>query len=143
MKLPVVELGLRRPLHIEVTAVTLPFWEGLESGLFRVPGCRQCNRLSFPPRRVCPQCHGREFDWQPVSGRGRLYSATKVHSSPSIYGILSPIRVAIVDLEEGLRLVTRWLPAGYDPLLDCPVQLVITRHPDGYHYAARATFEAT
>jgi hypothetical protein len=45
--------------------------------------------------------------------------------------------VAIVDLEEGLRLVTRLLPEGREPALDSPVQLVITRHPDGYHYAAR------
>jgi uncharacterized OB-fold protein len=137
MKLPQVELGLRRPLPIEVTAVTLPFWKSLESGQFCVPRCKHCDRLSFPPRKICPQCHGDKFDWQPLSGRGLLYSATKVHSSPSIYGILSPVRVAIVDLEEGLRLLTRWLPSGADPCLDCPVQLVITRHPDGHHYAAR------
>jgi len=137
MKLPLVELGLRRPLPIEVTKVTLPFWEGLKNQQFLVACCSQCARLSFPPRRICPRCHGREFDWREVSGRGRLYSATKVHSSPSIYGILSPIRVAIVDLEEGVRLVTRLLPEGREPALDSPVQLVITRHPDGYHYAAR------
>ena len=138
MKLPLVPMGMRRPLPIEVTAVSLPFWQGLESQLFLVARCRQCARSSFPPRKICPQCHGREFDWQPVSGRGRLYSATKVHSSPAIYGILSPIRVAIVDLEEGLRILTRLLPDGREPLLDSPVELVVTRHPDGFHYAARA-----
>jgi hypothetical protein len=48
------------------------------------------------------------------------------------------MRVAIVDLKEGLRLVTRMLPDGAEPVLDTPVQLVVTRHPDGYHYAARS-----
>ena len=142
MKLPLVELGMRRPLPIEVTAVTRPFWEGLASQTFLLPGCRCCGRLSFPPRRICPGCHGRDFDFRPASGIGRLYSATTVHSSPSIYNLLSPVRVAIVDLEEGVRLLTRLLPGGGDPVLDGAVQLVITRHPDGYHYAARSAMEA-
>ena len=138
MTLPVVELGLNRPLDIEVTEVTQPFWVGLSEGLFKVVKCFDCGRLSFPPRAICPQCHCREHQWVSVSGRGILYSITKVHSSPAIYGILSPIRVAIIDLEEGLRLVTRILPDGREPMLDTPVQLVITRHPDGFHYAARS-----
>lgn len=143
MKLPLVEMGLRRPLPIEITAVTRPFWDGLASQQFLVVQCRQCARLRFPPRKICPGCHGCEYEWRPVSGRGRLYSATKVHNTPSIYGILSPVRVAIVDLEEGLRLVTRLLPNGADPVLDSPVELVITRHTDGYHYAARASLAPT
>ena len=142
MKLPLVTMGMRRPLPIEVTAVSQPFWQGLESQQFLVAHCLQCARLSFPPRKICPQCHGREFHWRPLSGRGRLYSATKVHSSPSVYGILSPIRVAIVDLEEGLRILTRLLPDGGDPILDSPVELVVTRHPDGFHYAARVVAAA-
>ncbi len=137
MTLPVVKLGLNRPLDIEVTEITRPFWEGLTRGLFKVVQCSGCERLSFPPRAVCPQCHCREHQWVAASGRGTLYSVTKVHNSPSIYGILSPMRVAIIDLEEGLRVVTRMLPEGREPALDSPVQLVVTSHPDGFHYAAR------
>ena len=141
MTLPVVEFGLARPLPVEVTEVTRPFWEGLAAGSFLVPRCAGCRRLSFPPRRICPGCHGRGFDWVAVSGRGALYAVTKVHSSPPVYGILGPVRVAVVDLEEGIRLVTRLLPDGSDPLPDSPVQLVVTRHPDGFHYAARVSGE--
>jgi uncharacterized OB-fold protein len=130
-------MGLNRPLPVEETAVTRPFWEGLAEGEFRLPHCTACDRASFPPRQLCPRCHGRSFDWRPVSGRGTLYALTKVHSSPAIYGILSPIRLAVVDLEEGVRLVTRMLPGGQSLALDSPVQLVITRHPDGHLYAAR------
>ena len=137
MTLPVVEFGLPRPLPVEVTEVTRPFWEGLAAGRFLVPRCAACQRLSFPPRRICPACHGRGFDWVAVSGRGRLYAATRVHSSPAVYGILSPIRVAVVDLEEGIRMVTRLIPDGGDPTPDSPLELVVTRHPDGFHYAAR------
>ena len=141
MTLPVVEFGLSRPLPIEVTEVTQPFWEGLAAGRFLLPRCGRCQRLSFPPRRICPACHRREFSWIAVSGRGRLYAVTKVHNSPAIYGILSPVRVGVVDLEEGVRLVTRLIPTGDSPAPDSPVQLVITRHPDGLHYAARVNRE--
>jgi uncharacterized OB-fold protein len=137
MKLSTVKLGLGRPLPIEVTEITRPFWEGLASGEFLVARCQHCERLSFPPRKICPQCHHREFNWQAVSGRGTLYAVTKVHNSPAIYGILSPMHVAVVDLEEGVRLVTRLLPSGDTPELDSPIELLITEHPDGYHYAAR------
>ena len=138
MTLPIVKMGLNRPMDIEVTVLTRPFWEGLSQGEFRVVRCQACERLSFPPRQVCPGCHNRAFDWLAVSGRCKLYSATRVHASPTIYGILSPMRVAIVDLEEGIRIVTRLLPDGSSPEPDTALELVITSHPDGFHYAARA-----
>ena len=138
MTLPIVKLGLNRPMDIEVTEITRPFWDGLSQGEFRVARCEACGRLSFPPRQVCPACHNRAFEWLPVSGRCTLYSATKIHASPAIYGILSPMRVAIADLEEGIRIVTRLLPEGRSPELDSAMELVITKHPDGFHYAARA-----
>lgn len=141
MTLPIVAMGLNRPLPIEVTAITQPFWDGLSQGSFLVVRCRSCERLSFPPRQICPKCHHREFDWLPMSGRCTLYSATKIHNSPSIYGILSPMQVGIVDLVEGVRIVTRLLPKGSSYQLDKPLQLVITKHPDGYHYAARSAAE--
>ena len=137
MILPLVELGLNRPLPIEVTTVTTPFWDGLAEGQFKVARCIDCDRLSFPPRAICPGCHCREFSWQPLCGRGILYAESKVQQSPPIYGILSPLRVAVVDLEEGIRMVTRLLPGTKPVRLDSEVELVITHHPDGYHYAAR------
>ncbi len=137
MKLSIVELGLKRPLQIEKTAVTAPFWDGLTEGEFRVARCSDCNRLSLPPRVICPACHGRTFTWDCLSGKGILYAESKVQQSPPIYGLLSPTRVVIVDLEEGVRVVTRMLPGKHVIKPGARVELVITRHPDGFHFAAR------
>ena len=142
MKLPIVNLGLNRPLPIEVTKITEPFWEGLAAGEFLVTKCESCGRNTFPPRAICPQCHGRKFAWHAVTGHGTLYSVSKIEQSPSVYGILSPIRVAVVDLAEGIRIVTRLLPGSAAVELDSEIQLVITKPPDGYHYAARLTGQA-
>ena len=137
MTLPVVTLGLKRPLDIEVTGVTQTFWSGLAEGQFLLPRCSQCSRLSFPPRKVCPGCHHRDFTWVKASGRATLYSLTRIHNSPPRYNLLSPTSVAIIDLDEGIRLLTRLLPDARPPVIGAACELVITRHPDGMHYAAR------
>ena len=137
MKLPIVPMGLNKPLPIEITGVSQPFWDALAEGQFLLQQCLKCKRVSFPPRKVCPGCHDRDLSWLPAKGKGTLYSVTRIHNSPAIYGILSPMQVAIVDLTEGVRLVSRWLPDGSTPALDSPIELVVTHHPDGFHYAIR------
>ena len=137
MTLPIVTLGLKRPLEIEVTVITQTFWSGLAEGRFLLARCSHCSRLSFPPRRICPDCHQLDFTWIEASGRATFYSLTRIHNSPPRYNLLSPVSVAIIDLEEGIRLLTRLLPTNQAPVVGGPCQLVITQHPDGMHYAAR------
>ena len=136
MTLPVITLGLNRPLDIEVTGITQIFWDGLAEGEFLFSRCTTCSKSSFPPRRICPACHGRDFEWLPACGRATLYSFTLIHNSPPRYNLLSPTTLAVIDLDEGIRLLTRLLPGRAKPRIGDPCQLVITRHPDGPHYAA-------
>lgn len=140
MTLPVVTLGLKRPLDIEVTGVTQTFWCGLAESRFLLARCSHCARLCFPPRKICPACHQRDFTWIEASGRATLYSLTRIHNSPPRYNLLSPTSVAVIDLEEGIRLLTRLLPGDQAPVMGGPCQLVITQHPDGMHYAARPVY---
>ena len=60
----------------------------------------------FYPRPVCPRCFGVHLEWRPASGRGALYSFTIVHRAPGpeLQGAV-PYVVALVDLEEGVRLM--------------------------------------
>jgi hypothetical protein len=81
MKLPTVELGLRRPLGIEQTVFNQPFWQGLSNGQFLLASCKNCSRRSFPPKAVCPGCHGEDFDWVPATGKGVIYSYTRIQTS--------------------------------------------------------------
>ena len=67
--------------------------------------CAACEALRHPPGPMCPACQS--FDWDAVaaSGRGTLYSCVVAHHPPHPAFEL-PYLVAVVELEEGTRLIT-------------------------------------
>jgi uncharacterized OB-fold protein len=54
---------------------------------------------------MCPDCHSLEFEAVPLSGRGTLYSYAILHH-PQHPAFDYPLIAALVDLEEGVRLVS-------------------------------------
>jgi uncharacterized OB-fold protein len=80
------------------------FWEGVGQDEIRIQRCVSCGKLRHPPRPVCPYC--RSFDWDHVvsSGRGEVYSFV-VHHRPEVPGRTHPFAVALVQLDEGTRIV--------------------------------------
>jgi uncharacterized OB-fold protein len=137
MTLPFVDCTLPRALAPRPTLFSAPFWTALAQGHFTTTQCSACNALTFPPRPHCPRCAHDAPRWTTLSGRGRLYSCTRIHSAGGPFAALAPYSVGIVDLEEGLRLLTRVMPEASSLPLDSRVQLVVLRHPDGVLFAAQ------
>jgi uncharacterized OB-fold protein len=54
---------------------------------------------------MCPHCGSLEFGAVPLSGRGTLYSYAILHH-PQNPSFDYPLIAALVDLEEGIRLVS-------------------------------------
>lgn len=99
------------------------FWEGLNQRKLLVRQCGQCGRLHHPPGPMCPQCQSLEWRALECSGRGRVHSFVVVHQ-PQIPGFRYPLPVALVDLEEGVRVVANLV--GIDPgkvHIDMPVEV--------------------
>lgn len=95
-----------------------PFWAGLVAGELRMQHCEGCGAWWFPPRRRCTTCGG-ALHWQPVSGRGRIWSFVEVH--PPVlpaFAPSTPYPVALIELEEaiGLRLVGQVIREAGDRL---------------------------
>lgn len=86
---------------------TAPFWEAAREGRLRIQRCRACGRAVFYPRAVCPHCTSAELEWVDASGRGSVYSYTIIHRAPEEFRAEAPYVVALVDLEEGARMMTR------------------------------------
>ncbi|MFM1654140.1 Zn-ribbon domain-containing OB-fold protein [Brevibacillus sp. B_LB10_24] len=84
-----------------------PYWEGLKRGELLIQRCGDCNQSIFYPRALCPHCFSERVSWEKASGRGRIYSYTVVHRAFGPYE--TPYVVAIVELEEGVRMMTRIL----------------------------------
>ena len=135
MSLQILELDQALPLPIQVTRINAPFWEGLAEGRFLCNCCSNCGYLAFPPKAYCPQCSHDTMEWQQLTGNGVLYSCSTVHAAPPMFGEL-PLQVAVVDLEEGIRLVTRLIDCE-QPILDTAVKLLVTKLNNGYLFAAR------
>lgn len=136
MTLAVEPVPFARAYPPRVTAFTRRFWEALAEGALTTTQCAACGRLAFPPRPFCPHCWARDVRWTALSGNGRLYSHTVVHAAPAVFRREAPYRVGIVDLDEGLRIATRLLPAP-EPVVDGPVAMVVQAFTDGPLYAAR------
>jgi uncharacterized protein len=86
---------------------TLPFWEGAKEKRLLLPCCQLCGKFWFPPSRRCPHCLSGDFEWREVKGTGRIYSFVVFHRvyHPAFEGDV-PYTVAIVELEEGPRMLT-------------------------------------
>ena len=90
----------------DVNPETAPFWAATARGELLVKQCEDCASLIWYPRSVCPECGSLRTRWQPVSGRGRVYSYTVNYRGEGRYRDSGPYVLAYVELDEGPRLMT-------------------------------------
>ncbi len=81
------------------------FWEACERGELLVQKCEPCNKLWHPPRPMCPGCHSLEKTYQQLSGKGTVLSWAR-QVRPASYGFKESPFVILVQLEEGLRMLS-------------------------------------
>lgn len=90
-----------------ITELTRPYWDAARRQELVVQRCEDCDRRLFPPRGNCPSCGSAALSWRPVSGRGTVYSYTIAHRPPHpVFAEQCPLAVAIVELEEGPRMIS-------------------------------------
>jgi uncharacterized OB-fold protein len=83
------------------------YWEGLARGELRIQRCDSCARHVFYPRAICPHCFSSELSWVTATGKGTIYSYTVAHQGYGAFAQDVPFVVAIVELEEDVRMMTR------------------------------------
>lgn len=101
----------RRPQPI-VTDDSAVFWEAVAEQRLVAQRCAECGRLRHPPRPMCPHCHSLSIEVVELSGLGTLYSYSVLHH-PQHPAFDYPVLAALVDLDEGVRLVSNL--AGLEP----------------------------
>ncbi|MFC2058683.1 Zn-ribbon domain-containing OB-fold protein [Chloroflexota bacterium] len=100
------------------------FWEGVQKRELVFQRCKQCGIWLHPPRPMCPKCHSMEKEWAPSKGRGTIYSFVTYRESP-YPGFRAPYSVVLVELEEGVRLVSNMVDCTPEDLhIGMPVEVV-------------------
>ena len=92
------------------TELSAPYWEGCRNGKLRLQYCQACERHQFYPRSLCSQCLGDTLEWRDASGYGRIASFTVIHRGLTP-AYPAPYVVALIDLEEGPRMMSNIIDA--------------------------------
>jgi uncharacterized OB-fold protein len=109
----------------EITEVTRPFWEALGEGRLMFQRC-ECGHAWLPARSECPQCLGNQVHWEQAGGGGKLVSWVVYHIAYSdAFKDRLPYNVAVVELDEGPRLITNMVDANAALRCDASVRLAI------------------
>lgn len=89
-----------------VSELTQPFWDAAGQNELVIQYCQASAQYVFPPRAHSPWGGG-PLSWSKVSGRGSVYTFTIAYRPPHpVFSELCPLVIAIVELEEGPRMIT-------------------------------------
>lgn len=91
----------------EPTPISQPYWDALKQGRLTFQRCRKCAYSWLPARAECPECLAAEWDWTEAKGTGRVISWVIYHHAyHEAFKDKLPYNVALVELDEGPRLIT-------------------------------------
>ncbi len=120
------------PLRPSVSPDTEFFWNGLRERLLLIQRCSSCGALRHPPRPMCPHCLSTEWDTIESAGRGTVHSFV-MPRHPQFSFMDYPYIVALIDLAEGIRLVSNLVDIEPENAwIDMPVEVCFTEFDDGF-----------
>lgn len=98
-----------------ITEQSKPFWDAAKAGRLLLPRCDHCSAFHTYFEPWCSHCGREGVHWENLTGRGRIWANCRFHKAyfPGFETEL-PYNVAIVELDEGPRMVTNIvdLPTG-------------------------------
>lgn len=113
-------------------ADSAPWWAALERGELLFQHCGQCRSVVFYPRSHCPECLAADLKWSKSSGRGTVYTYTVVHRGTKGFEGKVPYVVALVELEEGFRLMSNIIDLPPEKVrVGMPVAAKFAKGPGG------------
>ena len=86
---------------------TQPFWQAAKNGKLVIQYCKDTGKPQFFPRPVSLANGKRNLEWREVSGKGTVYSYTNTFSAWPGHEDRVPYLVALVELQEGVRILDR------------------------------------
>jgi uncharacterized OB-fold protein len=102
------------------------FYDWCRQGELRFQRCQGCGSWRHVPREICAECGSWDWEWARSSGRGSVFTWTVV-AVPLHPGFRedAPFAATVVELEEGVRLLSQVVDVAPDALeIGMPVEVV-------------------
>jgi uncharacterized OB-fold protein len=94
---------------------TQPFWDAARGHRLLIQRCPDCGRWQYYPRPFCASCWSEAVEWAEASGRAILYTFSIVRRNDlPPFDQRVPYVAAVVDLEEGPRMITEVVDCAHD-----------------------------
>jgi uncharacterized OB-fold protein len=114
----------QKPLP-HVDWLSAPYWDYCRKHDFRLQKCSSCGTVRYPPKEMCPNCLSREATWEPMSGKGKVWSWVEMHQ-PYFAGFREdlPYIVLFVQLAEGPMIMANLVDSDREQLqCEAPVEV--------------------
>ncbi|MBL1083344.1 bifunctional MaoC family dehydratase/OB-fold nucleic acid binding domain-containing protein [Streptomyces actinomycinicus] len=111
------------------------FWQGVAEHRLLVQRCTGCGTLRHPWLPGCNACGSPEWDTVEASGEGTVFSYVVMHHPPfpaftdAASGPAGPYAVGLIELAEGVRMVSNVVGTPYDKVrVGLPVRVEFRRY---------------
>jgi uncharacterized OB-fold protein len=85
--------------------LSAPYWQAARQGRLVIQRCQACGTYHHPPLTMCTQCQSENLGYEPVSGKGTIYTSTITHDARTpAFAARQPYAIVWVELDEQPRL---------------------------------------
>lgn len=109
------------------------YWDSFKNEKLMIQRCKECGSFRFYPGTFCTNCLSSEIEWKEASGNGTVHSFSIVYRplskefSPDV-----PYVVALIDLDEGVRMMSNIIECPLDEIhIGMKVQVIYEESHDG------------
>lgn len=119
----------------DVSETTRPFWDGIKSNEFRVQFDPSTGAPQFYPRSTSLVTGRTDLEWRAVSGKGTVYTYTSTLVPIPGFEDDVPYILAIIDLEEGVRILANMVNVTEDEIeIGMPVRVAFEQRAEDVAY---------
>ena len=94
-----------------------PFWDNAKKHKLTLKKCKDCGHIDHPPYLYCTNCSSDNSEWVEASGKGKLVAyAVNTYMVPFPFWDDMPYVVAMIELEEGVRMISNIVECNPDEL---------------------------
>lgn len=91
-------VGLPGP---DISDLDRAYWEAAREHRLVVQVCGPCGAAQWPPEEICSECHSTDRTWKQSSGKGTIFSWTRIwHPVHAALQARGPYIAVVVELED-------------------------------------------